>query len=100
MTLNNSNLKKMEADFPFRLTPEQKSILLLWYGTDSKFGWSKLDFLVGVHRVRNLYPDHRSNVYRGDDGYPYDPAVDFCFDCDGYGNPVVRLYDGDVDVPF
>ena len=89
----------MEVDFPFRLTPEQKSVLLLWYGSDSKFGWTKLDFLVGIHRVRRLYPDHRSNLHKDTDGFFSEPAVDFIFDLDGYGNPVIRFYQ-DEDEPF
>lgn len=100
MTLNNTSLKKIEADFPYTLTPEQKSILLLWFGSDSKFGWTKLDFLVGAHRVRRLYPDHRSFTFRGLDGLPDDPAVDFAFRGDGHNGPVIRLYDDDADVPF
>jgi len=99
MILNNTTLKKIEADFPFTLTPEQKSILLLWFGADSKFGWTKLDFLVGAHRARRLYPDHRTNRYRDLHGCPDDPAIDFTFNYDGYDNPVIRLYDG-VDIPF
>ena len=103
MTLNNTYIKKMEYDFPFKLTPEQKSILLLWFGSDSKFGWSKLDFLVGVHRVRRLYPDHRANLFKDPDGLAYEPSADFIFDCDGCGNPVIRFYEGelcDEDIPF
>ena len=104
LTLNNTFLKKIEFYLPFKLTPEQKSILLLWFGADSKFGWSKLDFLVGVHRVRRLYPDHRGNVYKDHDGLPYDPCADFIFDCDGSGNPVIRFYEDipcdEEDIPF
>lgn len=99
MTLNNSTLKKIESEVPFTLTPEQKCILLLWFGADSKFGWTKLDFLVGAHRARSLYPDHRSIRFRDKNGLPDDPAVDFSFNYDGYDNPVIRLYDG-ADIPF
>ena len=90
----------MEYDFPFKLTPEQRSILLLWFGADARFGWTKLDFLLGVHRVRHLYPDHRSNLSKDDDGLPYDPDVDFFFVCDGFGNPAVHSYNDDVNIPF
>jgi len=100
MVLNAPDLIKMEFDLPFKLTPEQKSILLLWFGSDSKFGWSKLDFMLGVHRVRHLYPDHRANMCIGDDGLPYDPDVDFFFVCDNYGYPATHLYDDDADIPF
>ena len=91
----------MEFDFPFRLSPEQKSILLLWFGSDSKFGWTKLDFLLGVHRVRRLYPDHRHNLYKGDDEFTCGPSADF--DYDNYGNPIIRFHDGDDyddSIPF
>jgi len=98
MTLNNATIKKMESEFPFTLTPEQKSILLLWFGSDSKFGWSKLDFLVGIHRVRQLYPDHRSRFRKSFDRLSLEPAADFVFNHDGYGNPVIRLYDNDLAV--
>jgi len=87
----------MEADFPFKLTPEQRSILLFWFGVDSKFGWTKLDFLVGVHRVRNLYPDHRSNAFKSDAGFSYEP--DLFYNYDACGNPAIYLYD-EEDVPF
>ena len=101
MTLNNSCLKKLEEDFPFALTPEQKNILLLWFGSDSKFGWTKLDFLLGVHRVRRLYPDHRANVYKDMDGLITEPAIDFSFGYDIHNNPVIHFYDNDDDdVPF
>lgn len=101
MLLNNSCLKKLEDDFPFTLSPEQKSILLLWFGKDSKFGWSKLDFLIGVQRVRRLYPDHRDNLYKGLDGIPKDHAFECDFDYDNYGNHVIRFYDDDDDdAPF
>jgi len=96
MTLNSSFLNKMENDFPFKLSPEQKNILLLWFGSDSKFGWSKLDFLVGIHRVRCLYPNHRAKFLNGSHSLKYDPYVDFVYDCDGYGNPVIRLFDSDA----
>ena len=99
MTLNSTNLNIMEDDFPFDLTPEQKSILLLWFGADSKFGWSKLDFLVGVHRVRRLYPDHRINLYKGLDGLTSDPDVDYALEYDLSGNTVIRAFEVD-DVPF
>ena len=100
MTLNSKTLKKLESYFPFTLTPEQKSIMLHWFGADSKFGWSKIDFMVGIHRVRRLYPDHRVNLYKGIDGFPSEPTVDFIFDHDGYGNPTIRFYEDDDDVPF
>ena len=100
MLLNNTNLKKLEEDFTFALTPEQKSILLLWFGSDSKFGWSKLDFIIGVQRVRRLYPDHRVNLYKGPDGIPDDRAFDYDFDYDNRGNPVLRFYDADGNLPF
>jgi len=100
MLLNNTSLKKLEDDFTFNLTPEQKSILLLWFGSDSKFGWSKLDFIIGVQRVRRLYPDHRANLFKGPDGIPDDRAFDYDFDYDNRGNPVLRFYDVDDDAPF
>ena len=100
MTLNNSTLKKLEKPLPFNLTPEQKNILMLWFGADSKFGWSKLDFLLGIHRVRHLYPNHRDYLSKDLDGLPFDPTTDLVFDHDGHGNPVIRLYDSDVDMPF
>ena len=95
MLLNNTSLRKLEGDFSFSLTPEQKSILLLWFGSDSKFGWSKLDFLIGIQRVRRLYPDHRDKLYKAPDGIPDFKAYDFDFDYDNNGNPILRFYDGD-----
>jgi len=100
MTLNSSSLKKLEGEFPFSLTPEQRNIMLFWFGTDSKFGWSKLDFIIGAHRVKNLYPDHRQNLYRGFDGLPYDTAIDFAFDYDFNGNPAIHFYQDDDGIPF
>jgi len=105
MTLNNACLKKLEGDFPFALTPEQRNILLLWFGSDSKFGWSKLDFLLGIHRVRRLYPDHRASVYKDRDGLITEPAVDFSFGYDIRNNPVIHFHDidnvdDDDDIPF
>ena len=97
MLLNNTSLKKLEDDFTFSLTPEQKSILLFWFGSDSKFGWSKLDFLIGIQRVRRLYPDHRDKLYKGPDGILDFKAFDFEFDYDNNGNPVLRFYDDDDD---
>jgi len=99
MTLNNAKLKKLEKHFPFTLTPEQKNILLLWFSADSKFGWTKLDFILGAHRVRRLYPDHRANLYNGLEDLPSEPALDFSFDYDGLGNSVIQFYDGE-DMPF
>ena len=92
----------MEYEFPFKLTPEQKSILLLWYGADSKFGWTKLDFLVGIQRVRRHYPDHRDSLSKSYDGLEEESFIDFSFDYPGYDNPVIRFnqdYDLD-DLPF
>jgi hypothetical protein len=101
MILNNSCLKKLEVDFPFTLSPEQKTILLLWFGADSKFGWSKLDFLIGILKVRHLYPNHRDYLYKGLDGIPIDHAFECDFDFDNYGNHVIRFCDGDDDnLPF
>ena len=99
MILNNACLKKLEDDVPFTLTPEQRNILLLWFGSDSKFGWTKLDFLLGVHRVRHLYPDHRANLYKDMDGLLTEPAVDFSFGYDFHNNPVIHFYDND-EIPF
>ena len=101
MTLNRTILKKMEFDFPFKLTPEQKSILLLWFGTDSRFGWTKVDFLLGALRVRHLYPDHKANLYKGHDGVPCDPALDFFFDFDRLGDTIIRSHQLEEDeLPF
>ena len=100
MTLSSSNLKKLEDDFPFSLTPEQRNILLLWFGSDSKFGWSKLDFIIGAHRVRHLYPDHRQNLFRAFDELPYDSVFDFAYNYDMGGNPVLHFYKDEEDMPF
>ena len=99
MTLNKAELKKLQKHFPFKLTPEQQNILLLWFRADSKFGWTKLDFILGAHRVRRLYPDHRDNLRNDFDGLPNDPALDFSFDYDFLGNSVIQFYDGE-DLPF
>jgi hypothetical protein len=99
MTLNNTSLKKLEGDFPFSLSPEQRSILLSWFGTDSKFGWTRLDFMLGAHRVCRLYPDHRHKLYKDMDGLLTEPNIDFSFDFDIHRNPVIHFYDDD-DVPF
>jgi len=102
MTLNSKTLKKMEMDFPFKLTPEQKSIMLLWFGVDSKFGWSTPDFLLGAHRVRRLYPNHRMSSYNTLDGLPEDPIFDAVCDYDRHGNSIIQFYENnnEDDVPF
>jgi len=88
----------MEDEFPFKLTPEQKSILLLWFGADSKFGWTKLDFLLGAHRVHTLYPDHRSNAFKSDAGFSYEPDFDISYGYDGYSDPIINIRE--EDFPF
>ena len=102
MTLNSSTLKKMEIELPFKLTPEQKSILLLWFGADSKFGWTKLDILLGAHRVKRLYPDHRRNISNSSDGMPDDPIFHSYCDYDRRGNTIIQFHENDDEdsLPF
>jgi len=42
-----------------RLTPEQRAILFLWYGSDSEYGWTREDFVHGIRKAICYYPDHR-----------------------------------------
>jgi len=102
MTLNNKTLKKMEMDFPFKLTPEQKSILLLWFGADSKFGWSTPDFILGAHRVRRFYPDHRMSLCNTFKELPEDPLFESVCDYDHNGNCLIQFYENDSEdnLPF
>ena len=99
MTLNNTCLRNLECEVPFELTPEQKNILLLWFGSDSKFGWTKLDFMLGIHRVRRLYPDHRAKSYKGPGGLLSERALDFYFDFDRADTPTIYFVDDD-ELPF
>ena len=102
MTLSSKTLKKMEMELPFKLTPEQKCIMLLWFGVDSKFGWSTTDFLLGAHRVRRLYPNHRMSSCNTRDEMPVDPIFDSVCDYDRNGNSIIQFYENsnEDNLPF
>ena len=71
MVLTKKRLRKLEESLWIRLTPEQRAILFLWYGTDSEYGWTSEDFVHGIRKVIRYYPDHRP-----------EPAPDFLLNKD------------------
>jgi len=60
MVLTKKILRELQESLWIRsLTPEQRAILFLWYGSDSEYGWTSEDFVHGIHKVIAYYPDHR-----------------------------------------
>ena len=59
MKLTAPLLTQIEQSMRVNLTPEQRVIMLYWYGYEPRHGWDKDDFVDGVRRVIVLYPDHR-----------------------------------------
>ena len=57
MTLTIKSLTRLEEDAWVSLTPEQKAIMLLWYGNDG--GWDEGDFFYGLDKVLREYPGFR-----------------------------------------
>jgi hypothetical protein len=60
--LKRKHLIKLEGSLWITLTPEQRVILLLWYGPGSEddHEWEEEDFVHGIRKVQRYYPDHRS----------------------------------------
>jgi hypothetical protein len=61
MILKKKTLLKLEESLWITLTPEQRAILLLWYGPGSEddYEWEEEDFVHGIRKVQRYYPDHR-----------------------------------------
>jgi hypothetical protein len=59
MVLTKRILRELEESLWVRLTPEQRAILFLWHGSDCEYGWTREDFVYGIHKVIRHYPDHR-----------------------------------------
>ena len=59
MRLTHKKLSDMEKSLLIFLTPEQRAILLVWFGTECKYGWDEQDFILGFDKVLRYYPDHR-----------------------------------------
>ncbi len=59
MKLTNDLLGRLEESLSVFLTPEQRLILLHWYGHEPLHGWDMDDFALGVRDVMRYYPDHR-----------------------------------------
>ena len=62
MILKRKALLKLEESLRIALTPEQRVILLLWYGPGSEgdYEWEEEDFVHGIRKAQRYYPDHRS----------------------------------------
>ena len=54
MILTKKSLTKLEEEAWISLTPEQRAIMLLWYGYDG--GWDVEDFYYGLDKVLREYP--------------------------------------------
>jgi hypothetical protein len=59
MKLTKALLNRLEESQRIFLTPEQRLILLHWYGHEPRHGWDEDDFVLGIHEVIQFYPDHR-----------------------------------------
>ena len=57
MILTKKSLTKLEEEAWISLTPEQRAIMLLWYGNDG--GWDAEDFYYGLDKVLREYPGPR-----------------------------------------
>ena len=59
MKLTAKRLTRLEQSMRISLTPEQRLIMLYWYGTEPRHGWDEEDFVYGIDDVLKHYPDHR-----------------------------------------
>ncbi len=59
MKLTKELLNRLEASIQVALTPEQRLIMLHWYGHEPLHGWDEEDFALGIREVMRYYPDHR-----------------------------------------
>jgi hypothetical protein len=59
MRLTGKLLTKLEESLHITLTPEQRVIMLHWYGHEPRHGWDEEDFVYGIRTVQRYYPDHR-----------------------------------------
>ena len=60
MKLTGKLLTRLEQSLRIILTPEQRVIMLYWYGYEPRCGWNEDDFVYGIREVICYYPDHRS----------------------------------------
>jgi hypothetical protein len=60
MILTRKILRRLEESLWITLTPEQRVILLLWYGKGSEndYEWTEEDFVHGIRKAQRYYPDH------------------------------------------
>jgi hypothetical protein len=62
MKLTAKLLTQLERSLRLILTPEQRVIMLYWYGQhEPRHGWDEQDFVHGINDVLRYYPDHRDN---------------------------------------
>jgi hypothetical protein len=59
MKLTGKLLTQLEQSLRITLTPEQRVIMLYWYGYEPRHGWDEEDFVYGIRDVQKYYPDHR-----------------------------------------
>jgi len=60
MKLTKQLLKQLEQSLCVDLTPEQRMIVLYWYGHEPlRYSWEDDDFVSGIRDVMRFYPDHR-----------------------------------------
>jgi hypothetical protein len=59
MKLTKELLRRLEESQRISLTPEQRLIMLYWYGHEPRHGWDEDDFALGIREVMRYYPDHR-----------------------------------------
>ena len=59
MKLTSTILNRLEESMRVFLTPEQRVIMLYWYGYEPRHGWDEEDFVYGIRNVLRYYPDHR-----------------------------------------
>jgi hypothetical protein len=59
MKLTSELLLRLEESMAVTLTPEQRLIMLYWYGHEPRHGWDEDDFALGIREVMRYYPDHR-----------------------------------------
>jgi hypothetical protein len=59
MRLTRKLLTELEESLWITLTPEQRVIMLHWYGHEPRHGWDEEDFVYGIRTVQRYYPDHR-----------------------------------------
>jgi len=59
MKLTRQLLTQLEQSLRISLTPEQRLVVLYWYGHEPRYGWDDEDFIIGIQDVKRYYPDHR-----------------------------------------